>query len=79
MIGELENALNDAYHKDANISDEYRKRFRDIRFNLGNNKHLLSLVICRDVLPSRLAHMSTDEMMSDEVKKEVRERRDCDL
>ena len=78
MIGELECSLNDAYNKDMNISDEYRKRFRDIRFNLGNNKRLLSVVVSGEVSPSRLARMSTDEMMSDEVKKEVGFWIECD-
>ena len=79
MIGDLESALNEAYNRDGNISDEYRKRFRDIRFNLGNNKNLLSAAICGDLSPSRLARMSAAEMISDEVKKEVGKKVNCDI
>ena len=77
-IGEIEGELSEAYNKGNEITAEYRQRFRDIRFNLGNNKQLLGFVIDGDIKPSRLVRMSTDEMMSDEVKKEVRMRRTRD-
>lgn len=71
-IGEIEGELNETYNRGNEITAEYRQRFRDIRFNLGNNKRLLGFVIDGDIKPARLVRMSTDEMMSDEVKKEVR-------
>ena len=53
------------------ISPDYRQHFRDIRFNLGKNRQLLGDLLYGEVSGARVAAMSTEEMMSDDLKKEV--------
>ena len=60
------------YNKEVdNISKEYREHFRDIRYNLGQNRRLLGDLLYGEVSGSQLAIMTSEEMMTDEVKKEV--------
>ena len=70
-IVDVESSLNAKYNKGDAISQEYRSRFRDIRFNLQKNKRLLGDLLFGELVGEKLAVMSSEEMLSDEIKKEV--------
>lgn len=70
-VVDVESALNTRYNKGDVISQEYRSRFRDIRFNLQKNKRLLGDLLFGDLEGEKLAGMTSEEMLSDEIKKEV--------
>lgn len=71
-IVDVESALNSRYNKGDAISQDYRSRFRDIRFNLQKNKRLLGDLLFGELAGEKLAGMTSEEMLSDEIKKEVR-------
>lgn len=71
-VVDVESALNSRYNKGDAISQDYRSRFRDIRFNLQKNKRLLGDLLFGELAGEKLAGMTSEEMLSDEIKKEVR-------
>ena len=70
-IVDLEEGLHAKFNPPSGeISPDYRQHFRDIRFNLGKNRQLLGDLLYGEVSGARVAAMSTEEMMSDDLKKE---------
>lgn len=69
---ELEDALSAAFNSSPNdITPNYRQHFRDIRFNLEKNRQLLGDWLFGELESKKLASMTAEEMMSDDVRKEV--------
>ena len=71
-IVELEDALSAAFNSSPNdITPNYRQHFRDIRFNLEKNRQLLGDWLFGELESKKLASMTAEEMMSDDVRKQV--------
>lgn len=69
----LEDALSAAFNSSPNdITPNYRQHFRDIRFNLEKNRQLLGDWLFGELESKKLASMTAEEMMSDDVRKEVK-------
>ena len=52
------------------MTSEYRQRFRDYRYNLKKNTQLLQRVIEGDIPADRFVRMTSEEMMTEELRKE---------
>lgn len=65
---EVEHHVYLIFFKDGELSSEYRKKVASIRYNLRANNLLSTELLRGGVSPERLAHMTSDEMASKELK-----------